>query len=95
MFIYNHLLKSFNKYGLEFLQTMHVNHWDLSFNLRGVLLWIIHDFLGYGVVVKIAHQRFATCPICDSNFRGEHYWELGNLTYTQTHRWLLMGTHIG
>jgi hypothetical protein len=26
-----------------------------SFTLRGVLLWTIHDFLGYGIVARVAH----------------------------------------
>jgi hypothetical protein len=35
-----------------------------TFTLKGVLLWTIHDFLGYGCVVGVAHQRYVACPIC-------------------------------
>jgi hypothetical protein len=27
-----------------------------SFTLKGILIWTIHDFPGYGIVVRVAHQ---------------------------------------
>ena len=53
-----------------------------------MLLWTIHDFPGYGTVAGVAHQGYVACPICGPDFRGEHSIELGNLTYTDTQRWL-------
>jgi hypothetical protein len=62
-----------------------------SFTLRGMLLWTIHDFPGYGTVARVAHQGFVTCPICGPKFRGEHLMELNKQTYTGTHQWLPKG----
>jgi hypothetical protein len=62
-----------------------------NFILRGILLWTIHDFLGYDTMAKMAHQGYVACPICGPNFKGEHSMELGKYTYTQTKRWLRKG----
>jgi len=62
-----------------------------NFILKRILLWTIHDFLGYGIVVGVAHQGYVACPICGPNFKGEHSVELGKHTYTQTRRWLTEG----
>jgi hypothetical protein len=35
---------------------------DRTFQLRGVLIWTIHDFPGYGTIGGFAHQRYAACP---------------------------------
>jgi len=59
-----------------------------SFIQRGVLLWTIHDFPSYGIFAKVAHQGYATCPICGLDFKGEHFVELGKQTYTKTRQWL-------
>jgi hypothetical protein len=59
-----------------------------SFTLKGMLLWTIHDFPRYGIVVRVAHQGFVACPICGPEFRGEHLVELSKQTYTGTHQWL-------
>ncbi len=59
-----------------------------SFTLEVGLLWTIHDFLRYGIVVGVTHQGYCACPICGPNFKGEHSMELGKMTYTNTHRWL-------
>ena len=59
-----------------------------TFRLRAILLWTIHDFLGYGTVAGVAHQGYVACPVCGPDFRGEHSIELGKLTYTDTRRWL-------
>ncbi len=55
-----------------------------SFTLRGMLIWTIHDFLGYGIVVGVAHQGFITCLICGPEFRGDHLVKLGKQTYIGT-----------
>ncbi len=60
-----------------------------TFILKGILLWTIHDFLGCGCVVGMAHQGYATCAICGPEFRGEHSIELGKQTYATTRQWLL------
>jgi hypothetical protein len=48
-----------------------------SFTLRGMLLWTIHDFLGYGTVGGFSHQGNAACPCCRSELGAEHSVELG------------------
>jgi hypothetical protein len=52
-----------------------------TFTLKGILFWTIHDFSDYGCVVGVAHQGYATCPICGLEFKGEHSIELGKQTY--------------
>jgi hypothetical protein len=59
-----------------------------NFILRGILLWTIHDFLGYGTMVGVAHQCYVTCPICGPYFKGEHFVELGKHAYTKIRKWL-------
>jgi hypothetical protein len=56
-----------------------------------MLIWTIHDFLGYGIVVRLAHQGFVACLICAPRFKGEHSMELGKQTYIGTCRWLPEG----
>jgi hypothetical protein len=38
-----------------------------TFTVRGVILWTIHDFLGYGTVGGFAHQGYVACPWCGSD----------------------------
>jgi hypothetical protein len=58
------------------------------FTLRGMLLWTIHDFPGYGTVGGFSHQGYAACPSCRSELGTEHSVELGKQTYAGTRRWL-------
>jgi hypothetical protein len=51
------------------------------------VLWTIHDFLGYDVITRVAHQGFVACPICGLDFRGEHSIKLRKMVYTHTQRW--------
>ena len=59
-----------------------------TFRLRTILLWTIHNFLGYGTITGVAHQGYVACPMCGLGFRSEHSTELGKLTYMDTRRWL-------
>jgi hypothetical protein len=59
-----------------------------SFTLRASLLWTIHDFPGYGIVVGVSHQGYNACPIWGPDFRSEHFVELKKMTYICTCRWL-------
>jgi hypothetical protein len=61
------------------------------FSLKAIMLWTIHDFLGYGVVTGVAHHGFDVCPICGLDFKGEYLIELRKMTYTQRQRWLSIG----
>jgi hypothetical protein len=59
-----------------------------TFTVRGVILWTIHDFLGYGTVGGFAHQGYVACPWCGSDLGAQHSIELGKQTYGATRRWL-------
>jgi hypothetical protein len=59
-----------------------------EFTLRGMLLWTIHDYPGYGAVGGFSHQGYAGCPYCGSDLGAEHSVELGKQTYGGTRRWL-------
>jgi hypothetical protein len=41
-----------------------------------MLICTIHDFLGYGIVARVAQQGFVACLICGFGFKGEHSMEL-------------------
>ena len=41
---------------------------ERDFTLRGMLLWTIYDFPGYGTVGGFSHQGFAACPWCGCKF---------------------------
>jgi hypothetical protein len=58
------------------------------FMVRGVLMWTIHDFPGYGTVGGFFHQGYAACPWCGPELGAEHSIELGKQTYGGTRRWL-------
>ena len=60
-------------------------------NLRAILLWTIHDFLGCGTIVGVAHEGYVACPVCGPDFKGEHSIRFGKQTYTDTRRWLPQG----
>ena len=34
------------------------------FNLRAILMWTMHDYLGYRDVRKYSVQGYHTCPLC-------------------------------
>jgi hypothetical protein len=61
---------------------------DRTFQLRGVLMWTIHDFPGYGTIGGFAHQGYAACPWCGPDLGAEHSIDLGKQTYGGTRRWL-------
>jgi hypothetical protein len=43
-----------------------------EFTLRGVLLWTIHDYPGYGTVGGFAHQGYVGCPYCGPQLGAKH-----------------------
>jgi hypothetical protein len=59
-----------------------------TFNLRGMLLWTIHDFPRYGTVGGFSHQGYAACPWGNSQLGVDHSLELGKQTYGGTRHWL-------
>ena len=57
--------------------------------LRSMVLWTMHDFLGYGTVGDFFHQGFAACPLCGKDLGAEHSTKLCKCTFGGTRRWLL------
>ena len=53
-----------------------------------MLIWTIHDFLGYGTIGGFANQGFAACPCCGEHLGGEHSSKLRKQTYGGCCRWL-------
>ncbi len=51
------------------------------FTLRVILMWMIHDFLAYGLVVGCVHQGYKAYPICGPNLTSWHSLELGEVVY--------------
>ncbi len=61
------------------------------FTLRAILMWMIHDFLTYGLVAGCVHQGYKACPICGPNLTSRHLLELGKVFYEGSQRWLPRG----
>jgi hypothetical protein len=61
------------------------------FTLRAILMWMIHDFLAYGLTTKCVHQRYKACLICGSDLTFRHLLELGKVVYEGSWCWLLKG----
>jgi hypothetical protein len=59
-----------------------------EFTLRGMLIWTIHDYPGYGTVGGFSYQGYTGCPYCGSDLEAEHSVDLGKQTYGRTRRWL-------
>lgn len=59
--------------------------------LKKILVWTIRDFPSYNTISRVAHQGYLASRICEPDFKGEHYVELGKHIYTQTRRWLIEG----
>jgi hypothetical protein len=61
------------------------------FTLRAILMWTIHDFLAYGLVVGCVHQGYKACPICGLDLTTCHSMEVGKVVYEGSHWWLVRG----
>jgi hypothetical protein len=59
-----------------------------EFMLRGMLIWTIHDYPGYGTVGGFSHQGYAGCLYCGFDLGAEHSVDLGRQTYEGTRRLL-------
>jgi hypothetical protein len=61
------------------------------FTLRTILMWTIHDFLAYGLVVGCVHQGYKACIICGPDLIAHHSMELDKVVYEGFCRWLVKG----
>ncbi len=59
-----------------------------TFMLRTMLMWTIHDFLGYGLVFGCQHQGYKTCPPCGSSIGFRWSKELGKVVFEGSRQWL-------
>ncbi len=59
-----------------------------QFTMRAILMWTIHDFLGYGIVFGCQHQGYKACPPCGSNIVSRWSKELGKPIFEGSRRWL-------
>jgi hypothetical protein len=53
-----------------------------------MLIWTIHNYLGYSSVCGFSHQGYARCPYCKFDLGVEYSVELGKQMYVGTRRWL-------
>jgi len=69
-------------------ETYDVNN-NNSFNMKAILLWIMHDYLGYGVASSLQTQGFLGCPVCGPEHVNSYSSkELGKIIYYRYCRYL-------
>jgi hypothetical protein len=59
-----------------------------TFVLKAMLMWTIHDFLGYGLVSSCQHQGYKACPPCGSSIVSKWSKELGKAVFEGSRRCL-------
>ena len=57
-----------------------------EFILRGMLLWTIHDYPGYGANGGFSHQKYTGCQYCRSDLGAAYSTELSKQTYGGTRK---------
>ncbi len=70
--------------GLDILQPIGRR----QFFLRAILMWTIHDFLGYDLVFGCQHQGYKACPPCGSGITSRWSKEWGKVVFEGNQRWL-------
>jgi hypothetical protein len=61
-----------------------------KFILQAAYLWLVHDFMAYGIVVRLSVHGRLTCPICGSDIDGFRLTSAQKIFYFDCHtRWLL------
>lgn len=60
----------------------------IRFTLRGMLLWTIHDFLGYGLISGCATKGYGGCPVCGLNVHSRFSKSLRKNIFLGHHRYL-------
>jgi len=59
-----------------------------QFLTRAILMWTIHDFLGYGIVFGFQHQGYKACPPCGSRTTNGWSKDLGKVVFEGNRRQL-------
>jgi hypothetical protein len=63
-----------------------------KFQLRGILMWMIHDLQGYGMVVACQVGSYHAYPICGEKLKGRYSKALNKCVFLG-HRCYLEPTH--
>ena len=42
------------------------------FNMKAILMWVIHDFPAYGNMVGCTKKGYKACPICGKNMESKY-----------------------
>jgi hypothetical protein len=65
--------------------------WDVAkvegqrqFHLRTILMWTIHDYPRYGLVVGCVDLAYKACAICGPYLTSRHYQELNKVVYERS-----------
>ncbi len=53
-----------------------------TFKLRGILMWTIHDFPTYALVVGCVTKGYKGCPICGPNIVARYSKHMRKMVYT-------------
>ncbi|CAM6113023.1 unnamed protein product [Calypogeia fissa] len=61
---------------------------ERSFTLRAILMWCLHDFIGYGFVAGCVVQGKHACPICGPNLDARYSKSLKANFFTGNRRFL-------
>lgn len=62
---------------------------EVTFTLRVMLLWCIHDFPAYAMMAGVSNKGFCACPICGPNTHSRYSEHLSKVVYGGSHRrWL-------
>ena len=64
------------------------------FNLRAILMWIMHDYLRYGDVSKYSVQGHYACPIYGPKFQTHYSACLKKMVYEGQKKFLLLDHRI-
>jgi hypothetical protein len=89
MFTYNHSLMKSNNYGNSVFQhDLSKQPNDQLFNLRAMVIWTIHDYLGYGLLSGCAYQGYKACPLCGLDITSRYSKPFLKCVYCGSQRWL-------
>ena len=65
----------------------------LTFNMRAVLMWTLHDFPAYGLISGLTTKGFKACPVCGPHTISRRSRILRKNIYCNCHRRYLRRDH--
>lgn len=64
---------------------------ETRFILKAILLWCLHDYPAYGIMVGVTIKGYRGCPKCGIIMCGQYSTSLCKIVYGDCHRlWLLV-----